>query len=306
MADALELWAHRRGPLRRRRWRSIGHAGGVGRPGRPWCWWRALGVPGAVTAIGRDAGPRPGPCSPSVASPGWSSRPRRCSRRVPAHGVGRRTRPSRLTLSADVCAELAARLRHDPRPHGGRSPPRRRRLPGLVGRASSPRSRARSAWTTPGRRRLLPAVGTLALLEPAELRAVVAHERAHAHERHDLVMLPFASMVDMLRWMPYARCAPKAVAGLLEMAADDFAARSHRPEVLASALLEMASASAVRRAPSPPGRSAWPAGWSGCSPPTGRRPGPPCSPVPSPSVWWRCRWPPWSSTSDRRGGRCRG
>ena len=52
-------------------------------------------------------------------------------------------------------------------------------------------------------------------------------------------------MVDMLRWMPYVRCAPKAVAGLLEMAADDFAARSHRPEVLASALLEMASASAV-------------------------------------------------------------
>ena len=65
------------------------------------------------------------------------------------------------------------------------------------------------------------------LLTDDEIGAVVAHEEGHAHGHHGVVMLPFASMDSLLRWMPYARHARTEVAVLLEMAADDFAVRSN-------------------------------------------------------------------------------
>ncbi|NKE57417.1 M56 family metallopeptidase [Lentzea sp. PSKA42] len=72
--------------------------------------------------------------------------------------------------------------------------------------------------------------GALRNLSTAELHAVLAHERSHARERHDLVLLPFVAL---------RRCAPRvadAVALLVEMRADDRACREHGPEALASAL----------------------------------------------------------------------
>jgi Zn-dependent protease with chaperone function len=88
-------------------------------------------------------------------------------------------------------------------------------------------------------------VGTLKMLSDAELAAVVAHERGHANEHHGLVMLPLAAVSDLFRWVPYARLAPRAVAELLEMAADDFAARRHSPKSLASALIRLATSGQV-------------------------------------------------------------
>ncbi len=103
-----------------------------------------------------------------------------------------------------------------------------------------------AAYCLPGvRSRIVVSAGTLSLLDDSELAAVLAHERGHVHERHDLVLLPFASMIEMLEWMPYVRRAPGAVAALLEMAADDYAARTHRPRVLASALIHMSGSGAV-------------------------------------------------------------
>ena len=59
-------------------------------------------------------------------------------------------------------------------------------------------------------------------------------------------MLPMTGLTEPLRWIPYARLAPRAVAGLLEMAADDHAARRHAPSSLASALVALSTSAAPR------------------------------------------------------------
>jgi Zn-dependent protease with chaperone function len=110
---------------------------------------------------------------------------------------------------------------------------------------------AAAAYCVPGvRAQVVVSAGTLELLAPYELAAVLAHERAHARERHDLVLLPFTSL---RRIFPQARIVARtldAVELLIEMAADD-RARRHRPaKELATALLRFAAAGA---GPSPAG-----------------------------------------------------
>jgi Zn-dependent protease with chaperone function len=156
-----------------------------------------------------------------------------------------------LTLAADVGVVLVsvvgvvivrtalARARH-------------RRLLNLL--ASPSRSRTGTltldhpspvAYCLPGiRPRIVISSGTMRLLDGAQLAAVIEHERGHAHERHGLVMLPMTSLTEPFRWIPYARLAPRAVAGLLEMAADDHAVRQHAPSSLASALVALSTSSA--------------------------------------------------------------
>jgi Zn-dependent protease with chaperone function len=103
-----------------------------------------------------------------------------------------------------------------------------------------------AAYCLPGfRPRIVVSAGTVKLLAQDELGAVVEHERGHAHGRHGIVMLPFASMDTLLRWMPYVRHARPQVAALLEMAADDFAVRSSHPQHLAGALIEIATSGAT-------------------------------------------------------------
>jgi hypothetical protein len=103
-----------------------------------------------------------------------------------------------------------------------------------------------TAYCLPGRRsRIVVSAGALDLLDREALAAVVDHERGHVHERHHLFLLPFASMIEMLEWMPYVSRAPRAVRTLLEMAADDYATRLHPPLVLASAPVRMVHPSAV-------------------------------------------------------------
>jgi Zn-dependent protease with chaperone function len=108
-----------------------------------------------------------------------------------------------------------------------------------------------AAYCVPGMRsQVVVSAGTLELLGPYELAAVLAHERAHARERHDLVLLPFTSL---RRIFPQSRTVARtldAVELLIEMAADD-RARRHRPaKELATALLRFASAGP---APTPAG-----------------------------------------------------
>jgi len=104
------------------------------------------------------------------------------------------------------------------------------------------------AYCLPGiRPRIVISSGTMRLLDKAQLAAVIEHERGHAHERHGLVMLPMTSLTEPFRWIPYARLAPRAVSGLLEMAADDHAARRHAPSSLASALVALSTSSAPPR-----------------------------------------------------------
>ncbi len=87
---------------------------------------------------------------------------------------------------------------------------------------------AAAAYCVPGlRSRIVISAGTLELLDQAELAAVLAHERAHLRERHDLVLLPFTALLRVFRWSAVARRAEGAVALLVEMLADDHALR-HR------------------------------------------------------------------------------
>jgi len=105
---------------------------------------------------------------------------------------------------------------------------------------------AAAAYCVPGiRSRIVISAGALDLLDQAELAAVLAHERAHLRERHDLVVLPFTALLRAFRWSAVAREAHAAVALLVEMLADDRALR-HRPaRELATALLRVGAAGGV-------------------------------------------------------------
>jgi len=68
-------------------------------------------------------------------------------------------------------------------------------------------------------------VGTLDLLAPAELTAVLAHERAHLRARHDLVLIPFTSLRRVFPRSRVIAQSYRTVALLVEMMADDRALR---------------------------------------------------------------------------------
>jgi Zn-dependent protease with chaperone function len=105
---------------------------------------------------------------------------------------------------------------------------------------------AAAAYCVPGlRSKIVISAGALDLLDQAELAAVIAHERAHLRERHDLVLLPFTALLRAFRWSAVAREAYAAVSLLVEMLADDRALR-HRPaRELATALLRVGAAGGV-------------------------------------------------------------
>ena len=65
----------------------------------------------------------------------------------------------------------------------------------------------------------------LELLGRGELAAVLAHERAHLRERHDLVVLPFTALRRAFPRSATCVAAHSAVALLVEMLADDRARR---------------------------------------------------------------------------------
>lgn len=103
-----------------------------------------------------------------------------------------------------------------------------------------------TAFCLPGRRggTVVLSTGTLSMLTPAEVQAVLAHERAHLRGRHDLVVWAARSLRDAFPFVPLFRAAADALPLLVEMAADDVAMRHAGRRVLATALLRMADASA--------------------------------------------------------------
>jgi Zn-dependent protease with chaperone function len=99
------------------------------------------------------------------------------------------------------------------------------------------------AYCLPGlRSRLVLSRGVLSVLKEDELRAVLAHEQAHLDQRHDLVVLPFVALGATFPRMPAVRTARRAVALLIEMLADDRAARRHDRSALARALWKVGTA----------------------------------------------------------------
>lgn len=102
---------------------------------------------------------------------------------------------------------------------------------------------APAAYCLPGAApRLVLTSGALALFDDEELAAVLAHERAHLAERHDLVVLPFAAWSAALPWLPTVAASRSAVGGLVEMVADDRACLHCDRAVLACALARFGTA----------------------------------------------------------------
>jgi len=98
--------------------------------------------------------------------------------------------------------------------------------------------------------------GLLDALDPAGLRAVLAHERAHLDQRHDLLVLAFESWHQALPWLPTSKLARGAVHELIEMLADDAALRQVDSAVLLRALITAATG----QAPPPGAASGLPEG----------------------------------------------
>lgn len=100
-----------------------------------------------------------------------------------------------------------------------------------------------AAYCLPGvRPRVVVSAGTLDLLGESELAAVLSHERAHADERHDLVLLPFTALRRTLPGFRWVAAAYERVALLVEMRADDKARELHAEAPLAEALRRFAAA----------------------------------------------------------------
>ena len=100
-----------------------------------------------------------------------------------------------------------------------------------------------AAYCLPGlRSQIVVSVGTLELLGRAELAAVLAHERAHLRERHDLVLLPFTALRRAFPRSATCTDAHRSVALLVEMLADDRALRGRPARELVSALVRFGTA----------------------------------------------------------------
>ncbi|WP_433365194.1 M56 family metallopeptidase [Streptosporangium sp. CA-115845] len=107
-------------------------------------------------------------------------------------------------------------------------------------------SSQRVAYCVPGGTgRVVLSQGTVDLLDQEEFEAVLKHERAHVHGRHDLVLLPFVALDHAFGRLPLVRTARQAVAVLIEMIADDHARHAHGELPLARALVRMAEPAAA-------------------------------------------------------------
>lgn len=103
-----------------------------------------------------------------------------------------------------------------------------------------------AAYCVPGwNSEVVVSAGAVALLSQDELAAVLAHESAHARERHDLVLLPFTALRAALPWSRTVADAQAQVELLVEMAADDRARRHASARRLATALLRFGTAGAM-------------------------------------------------------------
>ncbi|HEX3811866.1 MAG TPA: M56 family metallopeptidase [Mycobacteriales bacterium] len=200
--------------------------------------WQAVGLAGGLAAIGSllSVGIAPGGrhlVHGLIALPGrgFGSTP---LWRVVVFGAGVVLAGWLLAVSARSFASvLRERRRH-------------RQIVDLVGRPE-PRSgtvvlehAVAVAYCVPGvRPRVVLSEAALELLADDELTAVLAHERAHARGRHDLVVQPFIAWQSTFPFLRPAFAATRAVALLVEMLADDAASRRTEPATVAAALARL-------------------------------------------------------------------
>ncbi|WP_067793387.1 M56 family metallopeptidase [Actinomadura formosensis] len=99
------------------------------------------------------------------------------------------------------------------------------------------------AYSLPARRRaIVVSTGAQESLSAAEFGAVLAHERAHLRQRHHALLLMLDLVHALLPWLPTVRRAKARLPLLLEMAADDAAARACGRRALVDALCRLSAA----------------------------------------------------------------
>lgn len=87
--------------------------------------------------------------------------------------------------------------------------------------------------------------GLLTQLSAQEQQAVIAHERSHLDQRHDLLILAFTAWHEALPWLPTSRLALDAVRQLIEMLADDKALEKVNRQTLLKAIVTVATAASM-------------------------------------------------------------
>ncbi|GAA2445527.1 hypothetical protein GCM10010191_73040 [Actinomadura vinacea] len=98
------------------------------------------------------------------------------------------------------------------------------------------------AYCLPSRwRPIVVSTGARERLSPRQLEAVLEHERAHLRQRHHALLLLLDVVHALLPWLPTVRRAKARIPVLLEMAADDAAARTSGNRPLAEALRQIAT-----------------------------------------------------------------
>lgn len=99
-----------------------------------------------------------------------------------------------------------------------------------------------AAYCLPGRRhRIVVTRAAVDRLTPGQLAAVIDHERAHVTGRHHLVLAVSRGLERALGFVPLFRTAAAEIAYLVELAADDAAARRRDRTTVAAALFAVAT-----------------------------------------------------------------
>ncbi len=103
-----------------------------------------------------------------------------------------------------------------------------------------------AAYCVAGRpRAIVVTSAAVASLQDDQLAAVVAHEQAHLSGRHHQILMLLRAAASALPAVPLAAAGPEVVARLLEMCADDSAARRHGSHPLLCGLMALVAPTAV-------------------------------------------------------------
>jgi Zn-dependent protease with chaperone function len=100
----------------------------------------------------------------------------------------------------------------------------------------------RAAYCVAGRpNAIVVTSAALDALTDRHLQAVLAHERAHLAGRHHFVLALARALAAAIPWLPLFNKGAREIARLLEISADDAAARSHGSQTLLDALLALST-----------------------------------------------------------------
>lgn len=105
-------------------------------------------------------------------------------------------------------------------------------------------------YCLPGRtsaQRIVVTTGARDLLSDDQLEAALDHERAHLTRRHHLMVLAAEVVAAALRWPRLLQQYPGTARLLVELVADEHAARRHGKRTVATALLEISCADSSTR-----------------------------------------------------------